>query len=181
MWQECVNLSISERQAEMDGWINVRRMTAAVNFRWWSVIKYFSHAQIINAQNHKQVHTETHTHVRMHTKIHWWAQTEENKIQTQALFYLCWCDASGHAPREEHCFSHLTHPHTSTHKTHKPSEVTSVHFTSPSVRSHAETLVQAASLEVNQGNQMCVACVRLTIWCVYNLGTHSVLAQTRGV
>lgn len=57
MWQECISLSVSERQTEMDGWINVRRMTAAVNFRWWSVIKYFSHAQIINAQNHKQAHT----------------------------------------------------------------------------------------------------------------------------
>lgn len=166
MRQEYVSLSVLER--DRDGWINMRRMTAAVSFTWWSVIKYFTHAQIINAQNHKCTHARTQRY------------TDEANIRKQdpdTVFYLCWCDASGHAPREEHCFSHLTHQHTSTRKTHKPSEVTSVHFASPSVRSHAETLVQAASLEVNQGNQMCGACVPLNIWCVYNLGTHGVLAQ----
>lgn len=51
------------------------------------------------------------------------------------LFMLMWCQWT--CTREEHCFSHLTHLHTSTHNTHNPSTVTSVHFISSSyVRSH---------------------------------------------
>ncbi len=69
---------------------------------------------------HLQSHTSelrlTHT-VSIHTQTH----AEENKAWTQALFYSCWSDASGHAPVRNTAF--LT--------SHTPAEIHTKHTIPP--------------------------------------------------
>lgn len=122
MWREGVSLSVSERPTEMDGWINVRRMTAAVSFTWWSVIKYFSHAQIINAQNHKQAHAHTHTHNDTLTSAN---RRKQDPHTGAVLFMLMWCQWTC-TPRGTLLFS----PHTPTHKRTQNTQTLRSHLSS---------------------------------------------------
>lgn len=137
------------------------------------------HKSLMNKITSKCTHTHTQTRARTQRHTGERKQKKTRSRHRRCFIYVDVMPVDMHPARNTAFLT--SHTHTQNTQTHKPSEVTSVHFTSPSVRSHAETLVQAASLEVNQGNQMCGACVRLNIWCVYNLGTHSVLAQTRDV
>lgn len=111
MWQEGVRLSASERPTEMDGRINVRRMTAAVSFTWWSVIKYFSHAQIINAQNHKQAHTHTHKATLMSAN-----RRKQESTHRRCFIYVDVMPVDMHPARNTAFLT--SHTHTQAHTKH---------------------------------------------------------------
>lgn len=116
MWQEGVRLSVSERPTEMDGRITVRRMTAAVSFTWWSVIKCFSHAQIINAQNHKQAHAHTHTHAHKATLMSANRRKQES-THRRCFIYVDVMPVDMHPARNTAFLTSHTHTHKHTQNT----------------------------------------------------------------